>query len=85
MYDLERITIEVVSAIACFILVRFMIKPFRLTGESRYLGLPLGFDFLGVSHVFTAVSFALEALNRSFVFASEWFGNPGLRRFGGHR
>jgi len=58
MYDLERITIEVVSAIACFILVRFMIKPFRLTGESRYLGLPLGFGFLGVSYAFSALSYS---------------------------
>src|SRR5512139_685409 len=58
MYDLERITIEVVSAIACFILVRFMIKPFRLTGETRYLGLPLGFGFLGVTYTFSALSFS---------------------------
>jgi hypothetical protein len=58
MYDVERITIEVVSAIACFILVRFMLKPFRLTGETRYLGLPLGFGFLGVSYAFSALSFS---------------------------
>jgi len=58
MYDIERITIEVVSAIACFILVRFMIKPFRLTGETRYLGLPLGFGFLGASYAFSALSFS---------------------------
>ncbi len=57
MYDVERITIEVASAIACFILVRFMIKPFRLTGETRYLGLPLGFGFLGVSYAFSAMSY----------------------------
>jgi len=58
MYDLERITIEVVSAIACFILVRFMIKPFRLTGETRYLGLPLGFGVLGASYAFSALSYS---------------------------
>jgi len=58
MYDSERITIEVISAIACFILVRFMIKPFRLTGETRYLGLPLGFGFLGASYAFSALSFS---------------------------
>ena len=58
MYDVERITIEVVSAIACFILVRFMLKPFRLTGETRYLGLPLGFGFLGISYAFSALSFS---------------------------
>ena len=58
MYDVERITIEVASAIACFILVRFMIKPFRLTLETRYLGLPLGFGFLGVSYAFSALSYS---------------------------
>jgi len=58
MYDVERISIEVVSAIACFILVRYMIKPFRLTGETRYLGLPLGFGFLGVTYTFSALSFS---------------------------
>lgn len=57
-YLIERITIEVVSAIACFILVRFMIKPFRLTGENRYLGLPLGFGFLGASYAFSAFSYS---------------------------
>jgi hypothetical protein len=69
MYDLERITIEVVSAIACFILVRFMIKPFRLTGETRYLGLPLGFGFLGASYAFSALSFSpvFDFANRGWV------------------
>jgi len=58
MYELERITIEAVSAIVCFILVRFMLKPFQLTGESRYLGLPIGFGFLGTSYAFSAFSFS---------------------------
>jgi len=56
MYDTELIAIEAVSAIACFILVKFMVTPFRLTRETRYLGLPLGFGFLGVSYIFTALS-----------------------------
>lgn len=57
MYDLTiRIVAEVVSAILCFILLRFMIKPYRLTGESRYLGLPLGFSFLGISYVLGATA-----------------------------
>ncbi len=82
LYVVERITIEVVSAIACFILVRFMVKPFRLTGETRYLGLPLGFGFLGVSYVFTALSFSLEALEpRPFVFASWWWVELLVRAF----
>ncbi len=53
MYDLARISIEVVSAIACVILVRFMLKPFQLTREGRYAGLPLGFGILGLSYVLT--------------------------------
>ncbi len=56
MLEIALITVEVVSAIACFILVRFMVKPFWVTGESRYLGLPLGFGFLGASYAFTALS-----------------------------
>ncbi len=69
MYDAERIAIEVVSAVACFILVRFMIKPFRLTGETRYLGLPLGFGFLGVSYAFSALSYSpvFDFANRGWV------------------
>jgi len=69
MYDVERITIEVVSAVACFILVRFMIKPFRLTGETRYLGLPLGFGILGISYAFSALSYSplFDFNNRGWV------------------
>jgi hypothetical protein len=54
MYDEIRIAYEVTSAILCFILVRFMIKPYEVTGESRYLGLPLGFGFLGATYAFSA-------------------------------
>jgi len=78
MYELERITVEVVSAIVCFILVRFMVKPFRLTGETRYLGLPLGFGILGVSYAFSALSYSplsdytvsgpVQLLVRAFAF-----------------
>ncbi len=58
LYELERITLEVVSAIACFILLRFMIKPFQKTGEPVYLGLPLGFGLLGLSYAFSALSYS---------------------------
>src|SRR5512136_2556149 len=57
-YGVERIIIEVISAIACIILVRFMIKPYGLTREARYLGLPLGFGFLGLSYTFSAFSYS---------------------------
>lgn len=56
MYDTELFAIESISAIACFILIKFMVTPFRLTRETRYLGLPLGFGFLGVSYIFTAIA-----------------------------
>jgi hypothetical protein len=78
MYETERIIIEVVSTVACFILVRFMTKPFRLTGETRYLGLPLGFGFLGASYAFSAITFSsifdfdglgwVQLLVRAFAF-----------------
>jgi hypothetical protein len=61
MWDLVKITIElseVISAVICFVLVWFMMKPYRLTGENSFLGLPLGFGIMGVSHVIaTAVNF----------------------------
>lgn len=81
MFDttLARITVEVVSAIVCLILVKFMIKPFRLTGEGRYLGLPLGFSFLGISYIIAALAYSqltnffgellwLQLLTRTFAF-----------------
>lgn len=46
------IVVELVSAVLCFVLVRFMINPYRATGESRYLGLPVGFSLLGFSYIF---------------------------------
>ncbi|HZK53870.1 MAG TPA: hypothetical protein VFC84_06740 [Desulfosporosinus sp.] len=55
------IVAEVVSAILCFVLLRFMIKPYRATGENRYLGLPIGFAFLGMSYVFMGISLYFEA------------------------
>ena len=54
------VLIEVISAIICFVLLRFMMKPFRTTGESRYLGLPLGFAFLGFSYIFMGLSLYFE-------------------------
>jgi hypothetical protein len=76
MYNVALITIEVVSTIACFILLRFMIKPFRLTGETRYLGLPLGFGFLGLSYAFSAL-----ANSPIFNYANKWWIQLFLRAF----
>lgn len=63
MFPTERIIIEVVSTFLCFILVWFMIRPYKLTREGRYLGLPLGFGFLGISFAFAALSYSPLALN----------------------
>ena len=52
MSSLINLTIEVTSAILCFALLRFMFKPYELTSEGRYLGLPLGFMFLGLAEIF---------------------------------
>jgi hypothetical protein len=79
MYEEIRIAIEVTSAIMCFILLRFMIKPYEITGESRYIGLPLGFGFLGATYVISAFAFYvphifgtntiyLQAIARTFAF-----------------
>ena len=64
-----RVSVEVISAIMCFVLLRFMIKPFQITGESRYLGLPLGFGILGVTYVISAIVFyTVEILGRNTLF-----------------
>jgi hypothetical protein len=53
-YQTFRVLYEATSAILCLILVRFMIKPYQVTRESRYLGLPLGFGFLGATYALSA-------------------------------
>ena len=53
-YQTFRVVYEVTSAFFCSILVRFMVKPYQVTGESRYLGLPLGFGFLGATYALSA-------------------------------
>lgn len=57
MSNVPLIIIEIVSAIICFVLVWFMMKPYHGTGERRYLGLPLGFAFLGVAYVLTSTTY----------------------------
>jgi len=67
MDNLALVFIEVISAVLCFVLLRFMIKPYRTTGEGRYLGLPLGFGFLGVSYIFMGFALYFE----SFIFVED--------------
>jgi hypothetical protein len=78
MYEEVRVTVEIVSTIVCFILVRYMIKPYLLTREVRYLGLPLGFSFLGLSYGISALTYTelyhffellwIQLLARTFAF-----------------
>jgi len=60
MNDLGVIIVESISVALAFTLVRFMIKPYRMTGENRYLGLPLGFAFMGSSYIFMGASLSLS-------------------------
>jgi hypothetical protein len=78
MYSTERVLVEVVATILCLVIVRFMIKPYKLTGEGTYLGLPLGFAFLGISYALGAIAYSplgfdpkllwLPQLTRTFAF-----------------
>ena len=72
MYNEIRITVEIVSAIICFVLVRFMIKPYLLTRETRYLGLPLGFLFLGVSFTLSSGIIATGMFSIQINFCPEF-------------
>ena len=70
MVDLILIGGEAISVILCFVLVWFMIKPYRFTGESRYLGLPMGFVSLGLSYIF--FGFALFSDSLIFIEDMKW-------------
>jgi FtsH-binding integral membrane protein len=61
---------EFVSAALSFILVRFMLKPYLYTGEGRYVGLPFGFTFLGMSYLFMGLTFSLSSY--PFVEEIKW-------------
>ena len=39
-----------------------MIKPYEITWESRYLGLPLGFGFLGATYVISALAYYIPQI-----------------------
>jgi len=78
MYPTERMIIEFFATIICFVLVKFMIKPYKLTREASYLGLPIGFAFLGISYALAALVYSplgfepklmwLPLLTRTFAF-----------------
>lgn len=62
--------VEIISAVLCFILVIFMVKPYRYTGEGRYIGLPLGFGLLGFSYIFMGLTMVLGQV--SFIEDMTW-------------
>lgn len=63
---------ETVSAVVCFILVWFLLKPYLTTREGRYIGLPLGFGFLGASYVLAAIAHFISS-PRFIVNDLAWF------------
>jgi hypothetical protein len=64
-YPITRAAIEIISAVACIVLLRFMIKPYTVTREARYIGLPLGFGFLGASYVLSSIAYMQSDFNNS--------------------
>jgi hypothetical protein len=76
MSEVLDLIIQVVSAALCFVLVKFMFKPYWLTREGRYLGLPVGFAFLGIAEAMLAVGVVqlagelrlLSLLTRTFAY-----------------
>ena len=61
MASTALVILELVSAAISFILVRFMVKPYLWSNDSRYVGLPIGFTFLGVSYLFMGLTLYLKA------------------------
>lgn len=86
-YQEVRIVYEFTSSIMCFILVWFMLKPYRFTRKRLYAVLPLAFGLLGASYLISALAytqpqegllwFQLVARAFSFVFlaATYYFAN----------
>jgi len=65
---------EAISAVACFVLVWFLLKPYLATREGRYIGLPIGFGFLGVTYLLSAFSTAFSGGSPIFTVTSfTWF------------
>ena len=67
MENAALILAEIFSAVLCIVLLKFMIRPYQITREARYLGLPLGFTFLALSYLFMGFAYYFE----SFLFVEE--------------
>jgi hypothetical protein len=70
MENIFLVLVEGISAAITFVLVWFMVKPYRMTGQSRFLGLPIGFLFLGFSYIFMGAS--LSVGESSFLEELKW-------------
>lgn len=69
---IARIVAESISVIACVILLKFMVKPYTATREGRYIGLPLGFGFLGASYALSAIAYIHPTFYDSDVNGIKW-------------
>ncbi len=70
MSPIERMVYELISTVLCFVLVWFMAKPYKLTKEGKYLGLPLGFGFLGVTYALAALAYSPLVSGRGLMWAT---------------
>ena len=61
--------LDIVSAVICFVLIWFMTKPYRYTGERQYIGLPLAFSFLGASFI---MGLAMLVESNAFADVMRW-------------
>jgi len=64
MFEVPSLAIQVISATLDFILVWYMIKPYLLTREERYLGLPLGFAFLGLAEIILGLGIIIPTFSQ---------------------
>jgi len=69
---IARTAIEILSATICLILLKFMIKPYSTTRENRYIGLPLGFGFLGASYTLSAIAYIERDYLNSAIGTTMW-------------
>ena len=65
-FNLALTMLDGVSAVICFVLVWFMTKPYRYTGETQFIGLPFAFTFLGLSYVLGVTRYFEAAFNSVF-------------------
>jgi len=72
-----KIAVEVASIALCFILLKYMSRPYLFTREQRYPGLLLGFAFMGASSIFVTLAI-LEPLFPRHVITSVLLRTAGF-------